>query len=102
MPMRVAVIYRPRNVPPPELMPTLFAELSAWVERYRDRMETLEFFVGGGGFAVADIDDSAELHRLTSEHPFTPFAEVEVRPVVDPEVGLRNLQEAFEARSAGG
>jgi muconolactone delta-isomerase len=65
-------------------------------------METMEFFIGGGGFGVIDIDDSAELQRIIAEHPFTLFADVEIRPVVDPDTGLRTLQDAFAARAGAG
>ncbi|HEV2753981.1 MAG TPA: DUF3303 family protein [Solirubrobacteraceae bacterium] len=93
--MRVAVIYRPRQAPPPDQLPAMFQGLAEWVQRYRGRMESLNFFVGGGGFGVLDMDDSAELHRMLAEHPFTPFADVEVRPVVDAETALTVLQEVF-------
>ena len=99
--MRVAVIYRPKSAPPPDLLPQLFQAMGEWVGRYSNRMETIQFFVGGGGFGIIDVDDAAELHRLTAEHPFTPFADVEIRPVVPAETALRNLQEAFAARPAG-
>ena len=69
--MRVAVIYRPRNTPPFELMPQLMQGMAEWTGRYQDRMETAYFFAGGGGFGVLDIDDSAELQRMLAEHPFT-------------------------------
>jgi hypothetical protein len=93
--MRVAIIYRPRNAPPPEVVPQLFQALADWVARYESRMETLGFFVGGGGFGVIDIDDSGELQRLTAENPFTPFADVELHVVVDSETALRTFQQAF-------
>ncbi|MGH3368646.1 MAG: DUF3303 family protein [Nocardioidaceae bacterium] len=100
--MRVAVIYRPRNAPPFELMPQLMQGMAEWVDRYQDRMETTYFFAGGGGFGVLDIDDSSELQRILAEHPFTPFADVEIRPVVDPGTALKTLQEVFAARAATG
>ena len=99
--MRVAVIYRPRQAPPPDQLPTMFQGLAEWVQRYRGRMESLYFFVGGGGFAVLDMNDSAELHRMLAEHPFTAFTDVEVRPVLDAETALANLQEVFTARTTG-
>ncbi len=97
--MRVAVIYRPRNAPPQEAVPMLFAALGQWVEKYGKRFSTLEFFVGGGGFGVIDIDDSAELQRIASENPFTPFSEVEIRPVVEPGTALAIVGEALAARA---
>jgi hypothetical protein len=96
--MRVAIIYRPKNTPPPDLFPQLLQGLADWVARHRDRMETLELFLGGGGFAVLDVGDAAGLHRLVAENPFTPFSDVEIRPVVDPDTGLRTFQEVFPAR----
>jgi hypothetical protein len=100
--MRVAVIYRPRNSPPFELLPQLVQGMADWTARYQDRMETLYFFAGGGGLGVIDIDDSAELQRILAEHPFTPFSDVEIRPVVDPGTALKTLQEAFAARAQTG
>jgi hypothetical protein len=73
--------------------------MGQWVEKYRNRFSTLEFFVGGGGLGVVDVGDSAELHRMTSENPFTPFSEVEIRPVVEPGEAMAILSEAFAARA---
>ena len=98
--MRVAVIYRPKHAPPFELMPQLMQGMAEWVGRYQDRMETTYFFVGGGGFGVLDVDDSTELQRMVAEHPFTPFSDVEIRPVVDPGTALKTLQEVVAARPA--
>jgi muconolactone delta-isomerase len=97
--MRVAVIYRPRNPPPPDAIPTLIAAMGRWVEKYRMRFSTLEFFVAGGGFGVIDVDDSEELQRITAENPFTPFSEVEIRPVVEPSASMAITSEAFAARA---
>jgi Domain of unknown function (DUF3303) len=100
--MRVAVIYRPRNTPPVELMPQLMQGMAEWVDRHEDGMEATYFFVGGGGFGVLDIDDSAQLQRMVAEHPFTPFSDVEIHPVVDPATALKTLQEVFAARAQTG
>ena len=99
--MRVAIIYRPKSPPPFEALPGLTQGMAGWLEKYGSRFSPLEFFVGGGGFGVTDIDDSAELHRIVAEHPFTPFADVEIRPVLDPATAMANLREAFAARAAG-
>jgi hypothetical protein len=97
--VRVAVIYRPKNTPPFEAFPMLLGGLDQWVEKYGERFSTLEFFVGGGGFGVIDIDDSAELQRIAAEHPFTPFADVEIRPVVEPGAAMEILNETIAARA---
>jgi ketosteroid isomerase-like protein len=46
-------------------------------------VEGVNFFVGGGGFGTIETDDGAELQRLIAEHPFTPYSEIEVRPLVE-------------------
>jgi hypothetical protein len=99
--MRVAIIYRPRDAVPAEALPTLMEGMGAWLQKHGARFETLEFFVAGGGFGVIDIADSAELHVLAAEHPFTAYSDVEVRPVVPPGQAMENLRQAFAARSGG-
>jgi Domain of unknown function (DUF3303) len=97
--MRTAVIYRPRQAPPLDQLPGLIQELADWIQRYRDRIDSLNFFAGGGGLGITDTDDSAELQRMLAENPFTIFADVEIRPVVDVDAALRNLHEAYAARA---
>ena len=97
--MRVAVIYRPRNTPPMEAFPMLMGAMGEWFAKYGERFTALEFFVGGGGFGVLEIDDSAELQRISAENPFTPFSEVEIRPIVEPGAAIAILSEAFAAQA---
>lgn len=77
----------------------LLEALGQWVEKYEGRFSTLEFFVGGGGFGVIDVADSAELQRIAAENPFTPFSEVEIRPVVEPGVAIEALSDVLAARA---
>lgn len=93
--MKIAVIYRPRTTPPPEVMPELFAGVAEWIKNHGERFESLYFFAGGGGFGVADVNDSAEVLKMTAEHPFTVYSDVEVRAAVEPDAALAQLQEAF-------
>src|ERR671932_772513 len=99
--MRVALIYRPRNAAPPELVPQLFQQMREWITRYESRMETIGFFVSGGGFAVLDSEDAAELQRMTAENPFTPFADVECTPWSTPRPHYERSRSCFrQARSS--
>src|SRR2546428_38784 len=45
--MRVVVISRPKHQLKAEEMPMLFQGFSAWREKYRDQLESFEFFLGG-------------------------------------------------------
>lgn len=96
--MKMAVIYRPRTTAPFETIPEMFEGVAAWIEKYGDRFETLYFFAGGGGMGVADVADSAEMQRMTAEHPFTIYSDVEFHPAIDAETSLQTLKEALAPR----
>lgn len=99
--MRLAVIYRPRQAPPVDQLPALVQGTADWLERYRGSAESLQLFVGGGGVAIIEMNKSAELHRMVAENPFTPYADVEIRPVVDADEAMKNLREVFGSAQAG-
>ena len=96
--MRFAIIYRPDTPPPQDQLPDMLQAMGEWMQQHGERLEGVNFFVGGGGFGIIDTDDSTELARLVSEHPFTPYAEIEIRPLVDPQTALGILQEAAANR----
>lgn len=100
--MRVAIIYRPKNPAPPESVPTLMGGLGQWVERHSKRFSTLEFFATGGGLAVGDVDESAELIGILAENPFTTYMDVEILPVVDPGTAIATFGEVFAALADAG
>jgi Domain of unknown function (DUF3303) len=77
----------------------MMGAMGQWVEKYGARFSTLEFFVGGGGFGVIDVDDSADLQRIAAENPFTQFSEVEIKPVVEPGAAMAILGEVFAAQA---
>jgi muconolactone delta-isomerase len=97
--MRFVVIDRGAKFPlPPEQMPALWPQFVAWRERYRDRMESFEFFIGGGGgFGVVNVDSAEELQQMLIEYPFTMVDEVEVRPIADGDASLAQWGQAIQA-----
>jgi muconolactone delta-isomerase len=95
--MRFAIIYRPKNLVPADQLPSMLQAMGDWMQRYGDRVEGVQFFVGGGGFGTIETDDAEELSRLIAEHPFTQYAEVEIRPLIEPQAALGILQAAYSA-----
>lgn len=93
--MKFAIIYRPKHPPPPDAMPELLSAMGEWMQTYGSKAEALHFFVGGGGFGMFDTDDAGELTAMISSHPFTPYAEVEVKAVLDPAAAMAVLQDTF-------
>jgi hypothetical protein len=47
--MRVFVLVEPKLFVPPTCFPACLESFADWRERYKDRMESFEFFAGGGG-----------------------------------------------------
>jgi hypothetical protein len=101
--MRVLVLVEPRFPIPPEMFPVLLDGFAAWRERYRQSMESFEFFAGGGGgFGVINTPDEASLNRMMVEYPFTPFSEITVRPILDGNIALRQWRVVMSETTGDG
>jgi hypothetical protein len=98
--MKFLVVATPKFLAPPEMIPALIDGAEGWQQRYEDKFEAFGLFPGGGGFAIANVSDEAELHRMIVEMPFSPFSDHEIRPIVDPATGWRQAREALAAMMA--
>lgn len=85
-----------------ELAPMLFGALGQWVETYAARFTTFEFFADGGGLVLGDFDDTAELQRILAENPFTPYSDVQIRPVLEPRAALATYTQMVATLAAAG
>ena len=102
--MRVCVIDRGARFPiPPEQMPAMWEQFVQWRERWRDKMESFEFFAeGDGGFGIVNVSDEHELQQMLMEYPFAMHDNVELRVVVDGDISLKRWGEAIEQMAAAG
>jgi hypothetical protein len=98
--MRFAIIYRPgASSPAPDQISEMARGTGEWMQRHGSELESVEFFVGGGGIGIIDTDDVSLIQRLIAENPFTPYAEIEIRPLIDPATAIGILQEAYSNQS---
>lgn len=100
--MRLAIIYRPKATAPMEVALMLMGGLGQWAETYAERFSTFEFFVDGGGLVLGDFDDNAELQQILAENPFTPYSDVQIRPVIEPGVAMATYSRTLAALAAAG
>jgi hypothetical protein len=68
-----------------------------WYERYKDRFIEFGTFMGGGGFAIVEVDDSEELSQMIVEMPFATFSDVSAELYVEGDKGFRQFQDAMQA-----
>jgi len=100
MSIRVLILARPQFPFPPEQLPALIQGFQDWWQRHGSTFEAAYFFAGGpGGFGIANVSDEAELNQVMLEWPFTPFSDIEVRPLLDVETALQQWQAAVQAMS---
>jgi hypothetical protein len=89
--MKFAITYRPKHPAPADQVPELLKGMGEWMQKNASRIEGTQFFVTGGGFGTIETEDAGELSRLISEHPFTPYADVQIDPLIDPQSAMENL-----------
>ncbi len=100
--MRVFVLVEPKFFVSPDMFPSLLEGFADWRERYRDRMESFEFFAGGGGgFGVFNVADEATLNQMMIEYPFTPFSELTSRPILDGDTALNQWRQVMQQMMGG-
>jgi hypothetical protein len=101
--MRAFVLVEPKFFTPPEIFPTLLEGFAAWREANRERMESFEFFAGGGGsFGIFKGHDEATLNRMMVQYPFFAYSEITVRSILDGDTALEQWREIMsEGMGAG-
>ncbi len=101
--MRVCIIDRgARFQVPPERMPGLWEQFVQWRQRWREKMESFEFFAdGNGGFGVVNVTDEHEMQQMMLEYPFAFFDNVELRIVVDGDISLERWAQAIQGSQTG-
>jgi hypothetical protein len=100
--MRVLVLVKDKFPIPLEQFPSLLDAFVDWRERYRDSMESFEFFAGSsGGFGIINVPDEKTLSRAMTEYPFFLFSEITVHPILDGDVALRQVREVMQQMMGG-
>ena len=95
--MKALVIGRPKFPIPPEMAPMVTQGALDWYERYKDRFVEFGTFMGGGGFAIVEVDDAETLSQMIVEMPFATFSDISAELYVEGDKGLRQFQEAMQA-----
>lgn len=95
--MRVLMLASGKYQAPPELIKSLVQGFVEWREKHRNKMEAFFFYAGrsaGGG--ILNVTDEVELNQIVNEWPLTPFSEIDIIPIVDGDVALKQFQATVE------
>jgi hypothetical protein len=95
--MKALVTARPQFPIGPEMAPMITQGALDWYERYKDRFEVFGTFLGGGGFAVVEVDNAEELNKMIVEMPFAPFSDIRAELYVEGDTGFHHFQDAMQA-----
>jgi hypothetical protein len=95
--MKALVIGRPKFQVPPDMAPMITQGALEWYERYKDRFSEFGTFMGGGGFAIVEVEDAETLNQMIVEMPFAPFSEITAELYVEGDKGFHQFQEAMSA-----
>lgn len=102
--MRFLVTSNSKFPAPPEIAGGLFDGMTAWVEENKasGKIELAFSFPGrAAGGAILNVESLEELDAILNAAPMTPFAEVEVQPIVDLVDSLARGKAAFQAMAGG-
>ena len=97
--MRALIVTKLKFFIPIQEMPALVQAFADWREKYRDNMESFEFFIGGGGCGIVNFPDESAMHQFWLEYPFGFFSDTEVHPIVQGDAALAQFQGMIAAMS---
>jgi hypothetical protein len=95
--MKALVIGRPKFAIGPEIAPMITQGALAWYDRYKDSFAEFGTFLGGGGFALVEVDSAEELNKIIVEMPFAPFSDITAELYVEGDKGFHQFQDAMAA-----
>ena len=89
---------RVTNQVPPDLAVDLTDAYLGYVKKWKSEgaVDQVWNYVGClGGCMVVNLESVDELDRMLMEHPFVPFMEVKVEPLVEAEAGSERFKDVF-------
>ncbi len=103
--MRFLVVSKSNQPPPLEMAMGLIDAMAEWVRKYtaNGKFEQVWGVAGvqaGGG--ILKVDSLEEVDAIMAEFPFGPFSDVEVYPLVDIQVSLKNTKQAIQGMAPPG
>jgi len=84
---------------PPEKRVETWEGMVAFIEKYRKAGKCKEIYLDGdmnGSVSIWETDSDEEATKFILENPFSPFSDIDIRPVIGWDIGVKATREAFQ------
>ena len=71
----------------------------AFIEKYQKAGKCKEIYLDGdmkGSVSVWETDSEEESVKFIVENPFSPFSDIDIRPIIGWDIGVKASREAFQ------
>jgi len=86
---------------PEEKRMEIMEGMIAFIEKYRKAGKCKEIYYDGdlkGAVSIWEAESDEESTQLILENPLAPFSDLDIRPVIEWDVGVKAMREAFRKR----
>ena len=84
---------------PPEKRAEIWEGMVAFIEKYQKAGKCKEIYWDGdikGSISIWETDSEEEGTKFITENPLSPFSDIDIRPVVGWDIGVKATRELFQ------
>jgi hypothetical protein len=84
---------------PPEKRVEIWEGMVAFIEKYRKAGKCKEIYYDAdlkGSMSIWETDSEEESTKFITENPFSPFSDMDIRPVIGWDIGVKATREVFQ------
>jgi len=84
---------------PPEKRVQIWEGMVAFIEKYRKAGKCKGMYMDGdmkGGVSIWEVESDEESTKFIIENPLAPFSDIDIRPVIDWDIGVKATREFFQ------
>ena len=87
---------------PREKQVEIWEGMVAFVDKYRKAGKCKEIYMDGdmkGGMSIWETDSDEEITKFILDNPQAPFTDMDIRPVIGWDIGVKAAREAFQKQT---
>jgi hypothetical protein len=87
---------------PVEKRVEIWEGMVAFIDRYRKAGKCKEIYMDGdmqGAVTIWEVESDEEITKSILENPLAPFSDIDARPVIDWDIGVKANREFFQKQA---